>query len=486
MSSSANPFRKKAPGTIDVGRSGSPKSSLRSDDPLAAEERKYKPPKKVRVLSPPPLSPDSPEWPFNASQPANDAYGNSYPNHDPFNGASTDESDRDSTVTPPPPKAPQPVGVPANPFNKTLQDIEGSADLHKEQREEGEVLKAANEQRKSFNVDSFKKLLLTGTADGGPADPPLQNQNQERNATSTHAHNVSASNSGNSSDAPSDGDGDDVDDNVDDDVDDDTVPSTAPTPPAGASKDKKAPPPPPSSRHGRALKKREANRPQIEQPDSTEKPLPPAPAGRAWDYEYAFGGDKAPESESQPEAQNSSAGVKKSAPAPPPPRGHSRSESKTIATPSEADSIQQEGSGSTRTSVDEAAPARPGGPAPAPPPPRRPHVAPRQTSQTSGSTTTDAGSNHQDENASSPPPPPPARQPSGRRPTSREYRQRDSIPPPPPPPPRARGGSPKGASAGRTSSELDNAPADPGKGADILADLDALQRELDALRGKGD
>ncbi|KAI3318935.1 hypothetical protein HD806DRAFT_510415 [Xylariaceae sp. AK1471] len=117
----------------------------------------------------------------------------------------------------------------------------------------------------------------------------------------------------------------------------------------------------------------------------------------------------------------------------------------------------------------------------------------------------------------SPPPPPPTRKQSTRRPPSirsmessngpipvrRVSREKDGgAAPPPPPPPRARGisrpnldppvlgeqGTRKGSmdtiSAGNSSTT--STPVGGGKeGKDILADLDALQREVDALMKKG-
>jgi len=120
-------------------------------------------------------------------------------------------------------------------------------------------------------------------------------------------------------------------------------------------------------------------------------------------------------------------------------------------------------------------------------------------------------------NKLSPPPPPPARKQSTRRPPSirgvegsngpgpvrKVSREKESgAPPPPPPPPRARGSArsnpnstPIGEEAIRrgsidTMSGGDDSPPTVGvggekQGTDILADLDALQREVDELMKKG-
>lgn len=113
----------------------------------------------------------------------------------------------------------------------------------------------------------------------------------------------------------------------------------------------------------------------------------------------------------------------------------------------------------------------------------------------------------------SPPPPPPARQASTRRPPSvrsvdlgngpgtvrRVSKEKEGGPAPPPPPPRQRGSSrasvetpvPTTDDARNASSETRKetpvsaqAPTDTQQGAEILADLDALQKEVDALMGR--
>ncbi|CAJ2509053.1 Uu.00g140790.m01.CDS01 [Anthostomella pinea] len=117
----------------------------------------------------------------------------------------------------------------------------------------------------------------------------------------------------------------------------------------------------------------------------------------------------------------------------------------------------------------------------------------------------------------SPPPPPPARHTSTRRPPSvrsmesgsnlgtarRVSKEKDEASaPPPPPPPRVRGGSrnnadasaPSATSSRNTSAEVKPVEEEPAastpfdssnnQGTEILTDLDALQREIDALMGK--
>ncbi|KID91766.1 hypothetical protein MGU_01736 [Metarhizium guizhouense ARSEF 977] len=509
---SSNPFRKKALGPIDTARASSPRSSLRSED-AEAGDRKNKPVKRVRVLSPPPLSPDSPEWPFDAPQPpvplSDDTYNHSnyYPSFDPFNGASTDESDGESLATPPADKyqhQPQQQqqqqqhdarsgGIPANPFSKTLRDLEGSKDLQRERKEEGEVLKAANEGRKSLNVDSFKRLLMTGNADDSASSASTDGEEETAKGNAlttaqTNARDRNYTDSGSLADSSHD--------------DEDKEESKILAVKLPASKEKKAPPPPPSSRHGKSLRQREPKDVKDDGHATAE------PVRRSMDDDEprldtqatnAAGGeaDARPQINSIPNFP----GARKPAPAPPPPRGHARTDSKSHdnETPPRRTSSEDMPSRSDST--------RSAGHAPAPPPPRRPYLAPKQSSSSSPSTSSSnmasstdhvqdiARSSHDSPTPSKPliaPPPPPTRQPSTRRPpsvtgvdapsrrVSSENKSRDTVPPPPPPP-RHRGSSPN-ADGRKVSGEAH--AADPSKSADILADLDALQREVDALRGQ--
>lgn len=232
-------------------------------------------------------------------------------------------------------------------------------------------------------------------------------------------------------------------------------------------------------------------------------------------------------------------------PAPPPRRqGHGRGESKTVITDTSEDlattpprsSLESQRSRSSSLRVNLAGPA--------PPPPRRAgshrqspsfsspasvHIAspsyPFPTGSGSPGSSDPAASYHQTDASSSstslsapppagsakfsPPPPPPQRNTSVRkggsaRPISNELTPRKSSggSVPPPPPPRARGSSkgsldgPAGLGIGRTDSirsrSEDAVPEEPENTADVaasdealkamLADLDALQREVDAAR----
>ncbi|PNY24871.1 Uncharacterized protein TCAP_05189 [Tolypocladium capitatum] len=549
---SSNPFRKKALGAIDTARAQSPaKSSLRSNSPLAGDydddadnPRRPKPVKKVRVLSPPPLSPDSPEWP-SPPPGANYGYGYSYASQipqerhaDPFNGAAVGQ-----------------MPPPANPFSKTLQDLESSNELESQRRNEGEALKKANAARQSLNVDSFRRLLMTGKAtDAEPVPTQQDPRARADSATSSKSPATDSSRVGRAEEESDSPESSDTDDDCDDE--DALVSKSKPSQQQRTGKEKKAPPPPPSSRHGKSLRdgQDDTDLPKLSSPREVNKPLPPSPIRMSMDddSESPFDRESAgkvpepepagPESHSAPAARpsSSSSSSRKSAPAPPPRRGHSRTESKSqvsvILSPNEQQQTPTKARGdetSVRTSTDEAPSrsdgARQTGHAPAPPPPRRPYAAPRQTSHASSLSisssqvpqTPSSSSTYQHESdhdrstlpdpsaaspgydvatmsnakLSSPPPPPPARNPSVRRPpsissvegiswrVSGEGRSaRDSIPPPPPR--RQRGSSSPSSVDVPPPSLRGAAPPDAGKGVDILADLDALQREVDALRGK--
>ncbi|KOS17757.1 hypothetical protein ESCO_002796 [Escovopsis weberi] len=226
--------------------------------------------------------------------------------------------------------------------------------------------------------------------------------------------------------------------------------------------------------------------------------------------------------------------AKKPVPAPPPRRGHARAESKARAI--QAALSPQHSDPPSRTSMDSersgASSIRQSTTAPLPPPPRRPPIAPRQPSATSLTNPSSPNGPQNDHEhytiapeppinlakAGARPPPPPARHsstarrppsilgidPSSRR-VSSDSRLREGMAPPPPPPPPSRHressqSSLEGSHRPRSSVEVIHAdlpdaadtrirsssPPTPGAGksTDILADLDALQREVDALRGR--
>ncbi|CAM1509119.1 Fc.00g028580.m01.CDS01 [Cosmosporella sp. VM-42] len=598
---SSNPFRRKSttitatesttfgggrfPSLDEIDTSGTPPprtSFYGAQLPEApVEGKKNKIVKKVRVLSPPPLSPDSPEWAFAApplatvgSQPPNDA--------DPFEGASTDDSDREIVPAASPQNSSR---APANPFSKTLKDIEGAEGEHEleaQRRSEGAALKAGNMSRRSLDVNSFKRLLMTGNSGSSTSPTPPRAQQlrlgHQRSATESFSSSQ-ASTFGGVKDAESSGselheaslishEASETPSELDDGSVSDSSMSVQ------MSRGKK-PPPPPSSRHGKSIRlelKDDGNildGPRSKSPSDMNKPLPPAPLRQSFedDGESPFDRESAgkiPEVDAPAATQTPG---KKAVPAPPPRRGHSRAESKAFTT-----SISNM-SQTVLKSHDDEPPSRSSmdstrsrdrkvydthAPAP-PPPPRRSYVGSRQSSHIlspvpdtfgieqspspsilhseperssvlppSYHTTSLDPSTIRDPHAGNlkpfAPPPPPARNPSVRRPasvrsiesTSRrvsaETKPHNSVAPPPPP--RRQRGDSRGSlneqqqqqqrrtshdnNAAKSSPTLEEvspptpevtadgpvSPQSAGTGVDILADLTALQREVDALRGK--
>lgn len=469
------------------------------------KETASKPIKKVRVISPPPLSPDSPDLPAtqDALAASIERYS-AYDESDPFGASETDESGQDSTYTTrfptnvPASQDSDNSGPPANPFSKTLQDLEGSEELELQRKEEGESLKAANPTKPILDVDGFRRLLMTGQASsGGDSNALLDKTTTEADVTRSNKANEQYEQQSTVT-VTQEGDADS---------------SSAP------SKEKKMPPRPPSSRHGKTLKQTSQNDnsdTQILSEPSQTHPRSRGNSDAKQRVDVEVGDENIP-----PSLPHSTTTPKKSVPAPPPRRGHGRTDTKTnipiIAPLSDvniADSKDEVPS--SRSSIDSAQPKidaiKQTSQAPAPPPPRRPNVTPKQAgitpqpSVSSNSIPQNAASTPPFAEVKSPsnpidqptkhsrfpaPPPPPTRTASSRRPpsiqgldaTSRrisnEGRSRDSMPRPPPPPSRQRGSSPHGEGI-----EKEAAIVDSSKGADILADLDALQREVDALRGK--
>jgi hypothetical protein len=531
MASSSNPFRKSTTQhtenrfpPIDSLNAAQifppPKTSFRDENvpPAAAQSpavdaKKAKVVKKVRVLSPPPRSPDSPEWTTSYFTSTAQAYAQE---QDPFSNVVTDENNwEDASATPPPqPALPQgrqpliatemqrPVQTVANPFSKKkLQEVGNPQELKEDMREEGEALKAAQSARRSLNVDSFKRLLMTGAANPPTSPPPT--------------------------DSSSDYDQTDRSKPVQQDA------SAAVHP----NKEKKAPPPPPSSRHGKVIKPGQSvtssestisspkERPLEQAASHNEPPRPALSRGSSTSSDSSIE-DVAVKFESHPPGLTSSpdqidastlppSNVKKPIPAPPP-RRQPRIEVKTNTLDSQENEPPPRSS--MESTVSRSGSVRHNINAPAPPPPRRTISGSRQPSTPQSSTYIhppdfDTPRTSLD-SASRPmaPPPPPTRNPSTRRPQSlyglessqrratTDNKPRDVVAPPPPPS-RIRGSSQSSADGPSGRASLDSArkprsSADgfgdlkdtqgqfSGQSVDILADLESLQREVDALRGR--
>ncbi|KAL0936988.1 uncharacterized protein CTRU02_209204 [Colletotrichum truncatum] len=532
MASEHNPFRRKSASTSLSSSTPQPvttsaflesiTSGISRDNippPLETRPAKAKVVKRVRVLSPPPSSPSSPE----------SVHSRGFGRQDDTSDDGSDEEDDQFSKRFPelpgdlPEAAPLRLAnannTPDNPFVKTLQDLESLTDGNPSSSSSG-----AGGAAKSLDVNAFKMLLLTGQAGAGsPAQQMSSSQGDKAVETAQSLSDVSQV-AGHGTPGSSQ------------DMADRGIALASP----GSAKKK---PPPPSSRHGRKISVQVPEQPHITSehasptsPSDVNKPLPPAPTSHGGDGpEDIFAREaagKVPELDSPtPTSTPTPASGKKPTPAPPPRRGHARSQSLTASAggnnPSaaayEADTPPRSSMESQRSRSES---FRGGINAPAPPPPRRPNASHRQSFQlaspssiasfnTANSTPSDV------ENLPvgntlpkiSPPPPPPARNPSTRRPPS--VRSFDATSrkisggkenAPPPPPPRQRGSS-RGSMDGygvvrRTSTDstrafntnvpeepgpediTQGAAADTGKGADILADLVALQREVDALRAR--
>ncbi|KAF5024012.1 hypothetical protein F66182_3914 [Fusarium sp. NRRL 66182] len=565
-----------------------PPTSFQQDN-ASAIDLKSKITKRVRVLSPPPLSPDSPEWAF--ATPSLAQHGAYQQNQDdPFDATSNDDSDREIVAAA--------TQGPGNPFSKTLRDMESPAaeqQLEQERKEEGFALKAANTARRSLDVNSFKRLLMTGNSESDKASPPRIRQSMPPPARDTRERPsiFRGTSHDDSKNAPASINevqeasliSQEDSDTPEDDLDPGSVSDSSASAQV-SSRSSKKPPPPPSSRHGKSIKLdlvgKQAS-PEVlatMSPSDMNKPLPPAPVRKSLDEgaESPFDREaagKVPEGEvevekslASPEQQGS---ARKPVPTPPPRRGHARGESKAHAVGlglgqhhfvhndenlSRSSSMRSRSEHNRRDS-------HAGAP---PPPPPRSHHASRQSTQVltdvasrfgtdwSQSSSSPAPSldidlstnqtptqlrqsstlestpprevqsgNHQPPTTKSwAPPPPPARNTSVRRPASIKsvdsssrrisFESKSHNAMAPPPPPRRQRGSSRGsvegprrtsldgagkAGSGQVAEEADDAAAvigsgpasrqsavEPGKSVNILADLDALQREVDALRGK--
>ncbi|TRX92512.1 hypothetical protein FHL15_006679 [Xylaria flabelliformis] len=584
-------------------KSAAPENERRDEEEQPMQQKPKKIIKKVRVQSPPPSSPEDSilvaRFPAleqldddnNDGDNVSDSSKSDVQEDDPFSVASVD-SDSKLTAEPPVPQ------IPPNPFARTLQDIERSGQV----RDANATTMATSASKGSLDVDSFKRLLLTGQSNlPGPAQAAVDSAGNpsgaahtlgalQDGASATDASSISkqsifdalqetprTSHEISESETPEDGKG--------------LLPSSPLTIVSSASVRKK--PPPPSSRHGKLIKMdlgadinsrgapsaTSAGAPDLPSPlgvvprkvssesattlhssqgTDVNKPLPAPPLRAATDEDIESPFDreaagKVPEAFAElqahprpptpPPTTRSRSGSQTSTqsrkPAAPPPRRHGRSESKAPSiyhnnTNEDPPRSSMESTHSRAESLRISANS-----APAPPPPRRPgHV--RQGSSFAGighggysaispslsekersplgssftpmaSPSIQSGYSHSSSTATSgangqiklsPPPPPPTRKQSIRRPPSVRSMESNSGPaplrrvsrekeggalPPPPPPPRARGGSRKGSTGSVTvgnGSVTPTALESKKQGEDILADLDALQREVDELMKK--
>lgn len=576
---------------IDTAPTPPPRTTFIKTDSLAADA-KSKATKKVRVLSPPPLSPDSPEWPHVPSSLPASTFGQRR-----IEGANddyyTDDSDPGAASPSVPGHTHDGARVPGNPFSKNLSDIElpeGEIKLEQERKDEGDALKAANATRRSLDVNSFRRLLMTGNSgSGGSTNVAKSRQSMPPPRRAADSSSVSLASTNDSfREAITYGRepfescliSQEDPDTPEDELDHSQLSDSSVSAPANKSK---KPPPPPSSRHGKSIRL-ELTGSQAP-PDALvsmsasdiNKPLPPAPVRKSLEDEPESPFDqeaagKVPEVAMDITSPSAPAG-RKAVPAPPPRRGHNRGESRAFGANtsglgqgplkindeniSRSSSLRSRNSHTRHESLAQAPP----------PPPRRSHHNSRQSTQISPAVVASVGAELSSSSQSpaalseaertatstpsyystsieppapralqlgsgqiggpkaSAPPPPPARNTSVRRPASLrsiesagrrvsyEAKPHNPLAPPPPPTRRQRGSSRgsmdgqyrrtsmdsvgRGEASPLTEEKTENdetcvkpeptspqLAADAGKGINILADLDALQREVDALRGK--
>lgn len=173
-----------------------PENKRQNDEEEPVQQKPKKIVKKVRVQSPPPSSPEDaedaedavPVAQFPALRQLHGNHDNSDDNDDDNDdnndedGGSASDSSRSNNDADDPFSAPSlaPASkltseailppIPPNPFTRTLQDIEGRGQTH-----DADVA-ATGTARASLDVDSFKRLLLTGYANlpnPGPAVPDV-------------------------------------------------------------------------------------------------------------------------------------------------------------------------------------------------------------------------------------------------------------------------------------------------------------------------
>lgn len=527
---SSNPFRRKGP---PITTSTAPESPTPTVNHIAYLQADVQPgstdlenidapkkiTKKVRVQSPPPLSPSIPD---STSTIGEETYSISAKpptpvprDDDPFDSTTSDTSE-DEVVQ-------RPSKAPANPFSKTLEMME-----HPERG--GQAAGPTNTTssgRASMDVEAFKRLLMTG--DSGLGTPTGQ--------SAPHTHVTHALGGDGSSTDTSSVSRQSIFEPVQEPHPESPRTSHEISEPEderrrlttefySSTLGRKAPPPP-SSRHGKLIKVELRDDPQIVQSPPTpgsitsptyfnssprsmtdpnrsqtdlNKPLPPAPrrASHDSDPESIFDREAAGKT---PEPPSPSSSIrKKTAPAPPITRRHSQlvHKSKQIHNDAGRLSPKVEEEMNTPTKK-ENRPRSDSARAPPPPPVRRPTVQgfTHHGQLTSPSTV-------------SLPAPPPSRGTSraGRPPSvlsmDLSSEKRASMAPPPPPPrhgrrisidaqspgqsrrtsgeqPRRSIESARRGSASSSIREEESLGSNVGR-PDIMADLSALQREIDALR----
>lgn len=559
---SSNPFRRKAP-AVSFPASNDTSTTHRPDLPqldtgnvevLPPVTVRTKPVKKVRVQSPP-ASPET--SPFMYSPPPRNI-ADRFPDisADPFPGTQREAASNDE-LSASLPASSSVVGVPPNPFSKTLATLERT-DEYKEVEADDVNRAGPSAGRAAMDVDAFKRMLMTGKTESSP-------RGSADASAGLPVHIGFAMNEGGSNTDVSSISKQSVFESIQDahpesprtsheisDTDDERRRLRADS--AGSASGRKKPPPP-SSRHGKLIKMElkgedsgslgggQTITPPQRSPIDVHKPLPAAPtrASHESDREDIFDKEslgKVPEPPSPTQAP-------RKGPPPPPSRRHSQLV---------ADSKLSVVSGRLSPNLEEddvPSASWQSVTSPPPPPPSRRPASIRHSSyiQGPGSPLATPASFLEGDRPSSAsgktvPMPPPSRHTSIRqsaRPPSissvdmSTSGRRSGATPPPPPPPRARASSRnsmdlsvRSPGSGRTSGEYFRRSIDSGrrpstdsargavgvgsfrKGSgssaqheviessavggtteeeiervhsrNALADIEALQREIDALR----
>lgn len=491
---SSNPFRRRTPaiqtntenGAHTEERTGT--RQLPIDQPMAHGDfpikNNDKPAKHVRVQSPPPSSPeDAVEHKAHTPLPQGDeghALG-----HDPFESVVSDESSDDNDEEIPPITGIGNDGrAPMNPFSKTLATLERT-----EGKKSTSEAPPAGVGKVAMDVESFKRLLMTGSsgvaASASVPTPPAQpahagpTDGSSTEASSVSRHSIFENIQENVPESPRTS-------HEASDADDDRR-RMASTLQRSASERKK--PPPPSSRHGKLInvQLREDARPHslyltstsVPSPLSTtiptltaaqrsvtdiNKPLPPDPSRSSHDSdrESVFDRESVGKAPEPPSPSNSIR--RKLAPAPPSARRHGHPVADPTAPHLPQKRLSYMADDSRNSSTQDLSSLHPSTnqqgtiKAPPPPPLRRPGSI-RNSVISPPSTISDL------ENS-----------PSIPRATSTPSKRLSAAPPPPP--------RPRGASGTSVDAHLSDPAASTTERPDILADLTALQREIDALRGR--
>ena len=427
--------------------------------------------------------------------------------------------------------------MPPNPFQKTLANhTSGASAVDVGERSGNATPNAVAGVRPHYDVDDFKRLLLTGeksVAEASAASTPSTHsqgtQNVGDNSSNTDASSVSRHSifeplPGTSQETPR------TSHEVSPSGDETQLPVQKSSPRTGRMR-----PPAPKPRYSNPTV---GNIPQTVsfqdpilsfQPSSNSqtalqgwhtpsspwsptdlnKPLPLPPAVESLEYtpeEPALLIRRRPQSEyfEPPGLQSNSPSLKRDPPAPPLARRHSQLRPKSFMGPGRSTRISEE------SLVDAKPPQRhpiASAEPPPPPPPRRSGLTRSlSTASTSSSASalrapsaTSVADDDNSKSAKSPPPVPPTRTPSisVKRPPKPSPTANSSPTIAPPPPPRKRGSSHNSLTQSRPSGDYSAERSRVSSGAsstmaitpnteekDVLADLTALQREVDELRGK--